>query len=275
VRLVVFPEVFIPGYPDWVWVVPGHVAPLLNDLYSRLLDNAVTVPSAVTDTLCQTAKRNKIHVVMGIHERNTEASDASLYNSLLFIDDRGEIIGKRRKLMPTGAERLLWAQGDGSTLEAWETPLGRIGGLICWENYMPLARYALYAAGVQILATPTWDKSENWLASLRHIAREGGTFVVNCCMTLRMDDIPEAYGFKQFYPSERDWVSVGKSCVVSPKGEVMAGPLEEREDLVIAEIDLAEIAAVKRMFDVAGHYARPDVFDFAVRRPSPTGTDPQ
>jgi nitrilase len=272
VRLVVFPEVFVPGYPDWVWVVP-NTAPILNDLYRRLLDNAVTVTSEATAKLCAAAKRNKIYVIIGVHERNSEASDASLYNSLLFIDDQGEIVDRHRKLMPTGAERLLWALGDGSMYDVLETPFGRIGGLICWENYMPLARQALYDSGVQILATPTWDKSENWVASLRYIAREGGAFVVNCCTALRMDDVPDEYGFKQFYPSEREWINVGNSCVINPKGEVIAGPLEGKEDLVIAEVDLGEIASAKRMFDVAGHYARRDVFDFSVRRPSPPRTD--
>lgn len=272
VRLVVFPEVFVPGYPDWVWVVP-NTAPILNDLYRRLLDNAVTVPGEATAKLCEAAKQNKVHVVIGVHERNTEASDASLYNSLLFISDRGEIVSRRRKLMPTGAERLLWALGDGATREVVETPFGRVGGLICWENYMPLARQAQYEAGVQILATPTWDKSENWLASLRHIAREGGAFVVNCCMALRMDDVPDEYGFKQYYPEGREWINAGNSCVINPKGEVIAGPLEGKEDLVIAEVDLDEIASAKRLFDVAGHYARPDLFHFSVRRPSLPGAN--
>jgi len=263
--LVVFPEVFIAGYPDWTWVVPNHQGALLNDLYARLLDNAVSVPDASTDQLCEAAKQAGICVVMGMHERNAEASGATVFNSLLFIDEQGRILGKRRKLMPTGAERLMWAQGDGTTLQVFDTSVGRLGGLICWENYMPLARQAFYSQGVQILATPTWDKSPNWIASLRHIAREGGVFIVNCCQALRMDDVPDDCGFKDLYPGDREWVNVGNSCVISPKGEVIAGPLEAEEGLVIAEVDLREILAAKRMFDVAGHYARPDVFDFSVR----------
>jgi nitrilase len=267
-RLVVFPEAFIAGYPDWAWVVPNYNAKVLNELHTRLIDNAVTIPDESTKRLCDSARRRKIHVVMGMHERNAEASNASVYNTILFINDRGEIMGKRRKLIPTGAERMVWAQGDGCAMDAFDTPFGRISGLICWENFMPLARQTVYAAGTQILATPTWDKSDNWLASLQHIAREGGVFVVNCCMAIRMDDIPDSFEFKTFYPSEREWISVGNSCVINPKGEMIAGPLEAKEDLVIAEVDLDEIIAAKRMFDAAGHYARPDIFSFSVRRPS-------
>lgn len=264
-KLVVFPEAFIPGYPDWIWVVPNHDGRLLNDLYTRLLRNAVTIPDDSTDRLGAAAREAGIHVAIGLHEINAEASGGSLYNTLLFLDDQGEILGRHRKLMPTGAERLVWAQGDGSSLRTYDTALGRLGGLICWENFMPLARQMLYAAGVQILVTPTWDKSDSWLNSLRHIAREGGTYVVNCCMALRMDDVPAELSFPALYPSGREWINPGRSCVIHPSGEVVAGPVEAKEELLIAEIDLADIAAAKRMFDVAGHYARNDVFQFGLR----------
>lgn len=131
---------------------------------------------------------------------------------------------------------------------------------------MPLARNAMYVGGTQILATPTWDKSENWLLSLRHIAREGGMFVVSCCMALRMQDIPDSYEFKQAYPEGREWINSGNSCIVNPNGEVIAGPVEMKEEIVCAEVDLNLVTTSKRMFDVAGHYARPDVFKFEVRR---------
>jgi len=179
-KLVVFPEVFISGYPDWVWLVPNSRGAVLNDLYTELVQNAVSIPDASTKQLCRAAKSAKIHVAIGMHERNSEASNSSLYNTLLFIDKSGNIMGKHRKLIPTGGERLIWAQGDGSTLHVFNTPFGKLGGLICWENYMPLARNAMYTAGTQILAAPTWDKSENWLLSMKHIAREGGMFVINC-----------------------------------------------------------------------------------------------
>lgn len=265
--LVLFPEVFVPGYPDWTWVVPNHNGPVLNDLYSRLLDNSVSIPDESTDRLCNAAREAGVVVVMGVHERNSEASNASLFNTLLFIDQEGNILGKRRKLMPTGAERLIWGQGDGATFQSFDSSAGRLGGLICWENYMPLARQAMFNSGIQVLLAPTWDKSENWRLSMRHIAREGGVFVVSCCMALRTDDIPEELGFRSFYPGDREWINVGNSCVINPKGEIIAGPLEAGEGLVIADIDLDEVKAAKRMFDVAGHYARPDVFELSVRQP--------
>ncbi len=265
-KLVVFPEAFISGYPDWVWVVPNSHGAVLNELYTELVHNAVSIPDETTQKLCQAAKSAKVHVAMGMHERNVEASNSSLYNTLLFIDAHGNIMGKRRKLMPTGGERLIWAQGDGSTLDVFETPFARLGGLICWENYMPLARQAMYAGGTQILAAPTWDKSDNWLLSLRHIAREGGMFVVSCCMAIRMEDIPDRYEFKKAYPEGREWINSGNSCIVNPKGEFIAGPLEMKEDIIYADIDLDLVTASKRMFDAAGHYARPDVFKFEVNR---------
>lgn len=265
-KLVVFPEVFISGYPDWVWVVANGQGAVLNDLYTELVQNAVSIPDEATKQLCQAAKLAKIHVVIGMHERNVEASNSSLFNTILFIDEQGNILGKHRKLMPTGGERLVWAQGDGSTLHVFETPFARLGGLICWENYMPLARNAMYAGGTQILAAPTWDKSENWLLSLRHIAREGGMFVVSCCMAIRMNDIPDRYEFKKAYPEGREWINSGNSCIVNPNGEVIAGPLEMKEEIIYAEIDLNLVTAAKRMFDAAGHYARPDVFKFKVNR---------
>jgi nitrilase len=265
-RLVVFPEVFIPGYPDWVWVVPNSHGAALNALYTELVENAVTIPDKATQELCRAAKRAKIHVVIGMHERNSEASNSSLYNTLLFIDAHGNILGKHRKLMATGGERLVWTQGDGSTLHVFETPFAKLGGLICWENYMPLARNAMYAGGTQILVAPTWDKSENWLLSIRHIAREGGVFVVSCCTALRMKDIPDRYEFKKAYPEGREWINSGNSCIVNPNGEVIAGPVEMKEEIIYAEIDLNLITAAKRMFDAAGHYARPDVFKFEVNR---------
>ncbi len=266
-RFVVFPETFIPGYPDWVWVVPNHLSTVLNPLYARLLESAVTLRGEAVSRLCAVAKEHGVHICIGVHERNDEASGASLYNTLLFIDDTVKIAGRRRKLMPTGAERLVWAQGDGAGLDAIRTPFAKIGGLICWENLMPLARQALYNAGVEILAAPTWDRSDSWIDSMRHIAREGGAFVISCCMPLRIDDLPDDCGFKEFYPEGREWINAGKSCVINPKGKVIAGPLDGEEGLVIAEVDLTEIASAKRMFDVAGHYARPDVFRFSVNRP--------
>jgi nitrilase len=171
-------------------------------------------------------------------------------------------------LIPTGGERLIWGHGDGRDIKAIAASFGTIGSLICWENYMPLARQALYDQGMEILAAPTWDKSDHWIQSMQHIAREGGTYVISCCMGLRLDDIPDETGFREFYPGDRDWINTGRSCIISPRGKILAGPVEEREEIIFAEFDRAEIAASKRLFDVAGHYSRPDVFHFTVNTAS-------
>jgi nitrilase len=266
-RLVVFTESFIPTYPDWVWAIPPGEARMLNELYAELAANAVDIPSPAIERLCQAAKRSRVQVVVGVTERNTEASGGSLYNTLVFIDAQGNLFGKHRKLVPTGGERLVWAQGDGSTLEVYDTPLGELGGLICWENYMPLARYALYAWGIQVYIAATWDRGQPWLSTIRHIAKEGRVYVISAGMALRKEDIPERYEFKQrFYQQADEWINVGDSAVVNPDGEFIAGPLREAEGILYAEIEPQQMSGPKWMLDVAGHYARPDVFQLTVRR---------
>jgi nitrilase len=266
-RLVVFPESFIPAYPDWVWAVPSGEERLLGELYGELVANAVAIPSETTERLCRVARKAGIHVVMGVSERNVEASAASLYNTLLTIDARGQILGKHRKLVPTGGERLVWAQGDGSTLQVYDTPLGKIGGLICWENYMPLARYAMYAWGTQLYVAATWDRGEPWLSTLRHIAAEGRVYVISCGMALRKADIPDRFEFKQrFYQDAGEWINGGDSAILNPDGEFIAGPLHEAEGMLYAEVHPAAMRGPKWMLDVAGHYARPDVFELIVHR---------
>jgi len=267
-NLIVFPEAFISGYPDWVWLIPNSKGAELNELYLKLVENAVSIPDDSTIQLCKAAKTASINVVIGMHECNTETSNASLFNSLLFIDDKGLILGKHRKLIPTGGERLIWSQGDGSTLCAYDTSSGKIAGLICWENLMPLARNAIYEYGTQILASPTWDKSPNWIQSMQHIAREGGLFVISTCMAFKMDDIPDEFEFKKLYPEGREWINVGNSTIIGPNGQLLAGPLEAEEGILYADIDLQQIIKAKRMFDVVGHYSRPDVFSFNVKNKS-------
>ena len=264
-NLIVFPEAFISGYPDWVWLIPNSKGADLNDLYLKLVENAVSIPDETTSKLCKAAKTANINVVMGMHELNSETSNASLFNSLLFIDDKGLILGKHRKLLPIGGERLIWSQGDGSTLRSYNTSAGKIAGLICWENFMPLARNAIYESGAQILTSPTWDKSPNWIQSMQHTAREGGLFVISTCMVLKMDDIPDEYEFKKLYPEGREWINIGNSSIIAPNGQFLAGPLEAGEGILYAEIDLQQIIKAKRMFDVVGHYSRPDVFSFYLK----------
>jgi nitrilase len=264
-RLVVFPEAFIPAYPDWVWAIPPGEEGVLNELYAELLSNSVTIPSDATDRLCRAARLANAYVVMGMSERNVEASGASLYNTLLYIDARGEILGKHRKLVPTGGERLVWAQGDGSTLQVYDTPLGKLGGLICWENYMPLARYSMYAWGTQIYVAATWDRGQPWLSTLRHIAKEGRVYVIGCCIAMRKDDIPDRYTMKQkFYAEADEWINIGDSAIVNPEGQFIAGPVRKQEEILYAEVDPRMVQGPKWMLDVAGHYARPDVFQLTV-----------
>jgi nitrilase len=266
-RLIVFPEAFIPTYPDWIWALPPGELAVHNKLYADLLANSVDVPSDVTARLCAAARKAKAAVVMGINERNVAGSGTSLYNSLLYIDAAGDILGVHRKLVPTNAERLVWAPGDGSTLQAYDTPLGKVGGLICWENYMPLARYAMYAWGTEIYLAPTWDRGQSWTATLQHIAKEGRCYVVGCCIAMRKDDIPDRYDLKsRFYANAGEWINVGDSAIVAPGGEIVAGPARMKEEILYAEIDPVKIDESRYLFDVAGHYSRPDVFELTVHQ---------
>ena len=266
-RLIVFPESFIPAYPNWVWAIPSGEEEVLNELYAELLTNAFTIPSDATDALCRAARSAGAYVVMGMSERNMEASGGSIYNTLLYIDPQGQILGKHRKLVPTGGERLVWAQGDGSTLEVYDTPLGKLGGLICWENYMPLARYTMYAWGTQIYVAATWDRGQPWLSTLRHIAKEGRVYVIGCCIAMRKDDIPDTFSFKQkFYANADEWINIGDSAIVNPDGVFIAGPSRMKEEILYAELDPRQMQGPRWMLDVAGHYARPDVFELIVHK---------
>src|SRR5947209_2888474 len=195
-RLVVFPEAFIPCYPFWVWHIPAGDTKTLRDLYGELLDNAVEVSGQATSQLCAAAREAGIAVAIGINEINVEGNRKSLFNSVLYIGADGSIAGKHRKLVPTAGERLVHAQGDGSTLETYDLGFGIVGGLICWENYMPLARYTMYAAGVELYVAPTWDRGEPWISTLRHIAKEGRCYVIACCSAVRRDDIPDRFAWK-------------------------------------------------------------------------------
>ena len=266
-RLVVFPEAFIPTYPDWVWRIPPGQHRVLADMYAELLEQSVEIPGPVTEDLSQAARQAGVYVAMGLNERNAQASNASLYNTLLYIGPEGDLLGKHRKLVPTAPERMVWAQGDGSTLEVYDTSLGILGGLICWENYMPLARYTLYAWGVQIYLAPTWDNGEPWLSTLRHIAKEGRAYVIGCSIAMRKQDIPDRFEFKAKYYSEvGEWINKGDSAIVSPDGKFVAGPLHAEEGILYAELDPRQMRGSKWNLDVAGHYARPDVFRLTVSK---------
>lgn len=270
-KAVLFPEVFVPGYPDWIWNVSAGQMGLHQQLYAKLLDQSVTIPSEATHRLCAAAREGGIYTMIGINERNSEASGGSLYNTLLYIDPEGKIMGKHQKLVPTAPERTVWAYGDPSGLQVFDTPLCKLGGLICWENYMPLARYTLYAEGIELYLAPTYDEGEVWRSSMRHIAREGRTYVIGCCMVCRKEEVlsgcPE---LKPYYESAGEWVNTGNSIIVDPNGNIVAGPLHEEEGILYAQMDLNILRGSKWNLDVAGHYARPDAFELTLRRdPTP------
>jgi nitrilase len=273
-RLVVFPECFVPTYPLWVWRIPAGDTHGLRALYHELLANAVTIPSDATERLCAAARDAGVVVAIGVNERNAEASGTSLYNTLLLTGADGRILGAHRKLVPTAGERLIHAQGDGSSLGVYETGIGRIGGLICWENYMPLARYTLYAWGVELYVAPTWDHGEPWLSTIRHIGKEGRVYVVSCCMALRRDDLPERFAFARANASADEWLNPGDSIVVDPDGKVVAGPLQRVQGILYGDVDPAKVTGPRWQLDVAGHYGRPDVFRLTVdRAPRPMLAD--
>ncbi len=274
-RLVVFPEAFLPSYPFWAWFVPAGRTAVLRELHGELLDNAVTVPGDVTARLGEAAREAGVYVAMGANEINAEASGTTLFNSILYIGSDGEVLGTHRKLIPTAGERLVHGRGDGSTLDVYDLPIGRLSGLICWENYMPLARHTLYAGGVEIYVAPTWDRREPWLSTLRHIAKEGRTYVIGCCSAVRRDSIPGRYAFmNEFVPQDLQWINPGGSAIVDPDGKLIAGPVFEREEILYAEIQPAALRGPRWQLDVAGHYGRPDIFRFSVdRRPQRAATD--
>ncbi len=265
--LAVFPEAFLPGYPVWVWFVPpGHTHPL-REVYSELHANSVTVPGPAIDRLCDVARECGITVAIGVNERDSEASDSTLYNTLVYIGPDGSIIGRHRKLIPTAGERLVWGRGDGSDLEVYDRPFGRLGGLICWESYMPLARYALTAWGVQIYVAPTWDSGEPWLSTMRHVAKECRSFVVGCCQPFHADDIPDRLAFKEKYLGNIDgWINRGDSLIVDPDGKIVAGPAHEEETILYAEVRPEQLVGPRFQLDTAGHYSRPDIFELRVHR---------
>ena len=265
-KLAVFPEGFIPTYPLWAWFIPPYKTQELRELYAELLDNAIEVPSEEIDQLCRAASAAGVNVVMGVNERDVDASRTTLYNTLLFIGAEGRLLGKHRKLVPTVAERIVYGQGDGSTLAVYDLPIGRLAGLICWENYMPLARYALYAWGAELYVAPTWDRGEPWISTLRHIAKEGRVYVVGCCTPMRRDDIPDRYAFKRKYLPESEWLNPGESTIIDPDGKFLVEPVRNREEILYAEVDPRKMKGSRFQLDVAGHYGRPDLFELTVHR---------
>ena len=266
-RLAVFPEAFVSAYPKGLdfGARVGMRSREGREDFRRYFDSAVDVPGPAVDFLGKVARESKLHLVVGVIEREI----GTLYCTVLFFAPDGNYLGKHRKLMPTAMERLVWGFGDGSTLPVFDTPLGRLGAVICWENYMPLLRTAMYAKNIQLWCAPTADGRRTWIPTVQHVALEGRCFVFSCNQYTRRRDFPADY--RAIQGDDPDAViSEGGSCIVSPLGELLAGPNYEGECILTAEIDPEEIARGKYDFDVVGHYARPDVFRLTVNeRPQP------
>ena len=265
-QMIVFPEAFIPGYPAWIWRLrPGSDWGTNEALHKRLLENAVDLESDQLAPLCRAAQKNQVTVVCGMNERDPCSSRATLYNTVVVIGPDGSLLNRHRKLMPTNPERMVWGMGDASGLRAIDTPVGRIGTLICWENYMPLSRYALYAQGIDIYIAPTYDNGDDWLCSMQHIAREAGCWVVNSGTLLRAADMPDDLEERAIlYPDSDEWINGGDSAIIAPGGQLIAGPLHNEEGTLYAEIDTERGAVARRTLDVVGHYSRPDIFTLQV-----------
>jgi len=267
-RLVVFPEAFISGYPAWIWRLrPGGDWSLNEDLHARLLNSSVNLRAGDLDSLCQAAKALKVTIVCGLNERDDDLSQATLYNTVVVIGDDGAILNRHRKLMPTNPERMVWGFGDGSGLNVVNTPVGKVGTLLCWENYMPLARYALYGQGVQLYVAPTYDSGDAWIGTMQHIAREGRCWVISCGVALTRADIPSDFPEKEMiYPHSENWINAGDSVVIAPGGKIVAGPMREEKGILFADVDSNGAVHAKRALDVAGHYSRPDIFTLSINR---------
>jgi nitrilase len=266
-QMILFPEAFIPAYPRGLGfgTVVGNRDPVGRLTWERYWANAVDVPGPVTNALGAAARQAGVYLAIGVIERDTPRSlGGTLYCSLLYFGPDGRLLGLHRKLKPTGAERLIWGEGDGSTLTVLDTPLGKIGGLICWENYMPLARMAMYTKKVELYLAPTADARDTWQATLRHIACEGRCFVLGCNQFVTKDHYPGDLEGIEDLKDQPDVLCRGGSAIISPLGGYLAGPLFDQEGILVADLDLAEIARGKFDFDVVGHYSRPDVFQLTI-----------
>ncbi|SDF47115.1 nitrilase [Salipiger thiooxidans] len=259
-RLAVFPEAYISAYPkeQSYEISVGVRTDAGREEFRRYADSAIEIPGAETERLGQAAAAAGLYLVMGVIEREA----GTLYCTVVFFGPDGALLGKHRKLMPTGAERLVWGFGDGSTLPTFDTDIGNLGAVICWENYMPMMRMAMYGQGINLYCAPTADDRDSWQATVRHIALEGRTFVFSSCQVLREKDFPEDYAFTRTDPDRI--MMRGGSVILDPLGNVLAGPLFDEEGILVAEIDLHAVTRGKLDFDAAGHYARPDVFELRV-----------
>ena len=264
-ELVVFPETFIPAYPSsrWAKAFAGWQSPAAKQTFALLAQNSVAVGSPAELRLGAAAKELGIWLVTGVNEVEADRS-GTIYNSLLYHSPDGELALHHRKLVPTNHERLIWGQGDGRGLHAVDAGFGRLGGLICWENYMPLARVALYQSGVEIYIASTADDSDEWQSTLVHIARESRAYVIAPCHFQRASSYPDGFPLAAELEGD-DLLSHGGGAILGPDGSYLAGPLHEEEGILYAELDPSRLLAERQRFDPVGHYSRPDVFQLSVR----------
>jgi nitrilase len=267
-RLAVFPEAFIPAYPSSTWAraLAGWAEEGAKEAFALLAREAVEIPGPAERRLGEIAREHELWLVTGVTERDP-ARPGTLYNSLLYHSPEGELALKHRKLVPTNHERLVWGPGDGGGLRALDTPIGRLGGLICWENYMPLARFALYESGVELYIAATADDGEAWQSTLVHIARESRAFVISPSHFQRASAYPDDFPLRKLLEGH-DVIGRGGSAVLAPDGSYLAGPLYDEEGVLYAELDPARLDAERQRFDAAGHYHRPDVLRLDVTPPT-------
>lgn len=266
-KVIVFPEAFITGYPKGLdyGLVVGARDPAGREEFRLYLDSAIDVPGLQTRRLGQVAAAHGCYVVMGVIERE----GGTCYCTVLFFAPDGTLLGKHRKLMPTALERMIWGFGDGSTLTVVDSPYGRIGSVICWENYMPMLRMAMYAKNVALYCAPTADDRDTWLSSMRHVALEGRCFVLTACQFIRKKEFPDSVRVS-LGDSPEAVLMRGGSAIISPLGQVLAGPNFEGETILTADLDLDDIGRGKFDLDVTGHYSRPDIFRLIVNEaPTP------
>jgi len=265
-ELVLFPEAYVGGYP-WglaFGTAVGGRSDAGRRTWERYWSTSIEVPGPEVERMSEAARTAGVYACVGVVERDSTYSGGTLFCTLLYIGPDGSLLGKHRKLKPTAAERLIWGEGDGSTLTAIDTPLGKVGGLICWENYMPLARMTMYAKGVEIYLAPTADARERWQSTLQHIALEGRCFVLGCNQYVRRDMYPDDLEIRDELEAWPETLSAGGSAIYGPLGDLLAGPLWNEEGVLIADLDMREVPRSKFDFDVTGHYARPDVFRLTV-----------
>lgn len=269
-KLVLFPEAYIPAYPRGMTfgTVVGSRSKKGREDWYRYWENSIFVPSKETEILGSIAKDNSVYLVIGVIEK--EQLSGTLYCTVLYFGPDGTLLGKHRKLKPTASERIIWGEGDGSTLPVFDTSIGKMGGLICWENYMPLARMAMYSKGVEIYLMPTADAREVWQSTIRHIALEGRCFVLSCNQFVTKDMYPTDLACYDELESEPEIMSNGGSAIIGPLGEYIVGPVYGKEEILIADLDLKDIVKSRFDFDVNGHYSRPDVFQLTINEAEKT-----